>query len=170
MVKTALRGPDRLQRRATPPWPRRPSRALWHHLDEPSEQPDRTRAATPAASTSSTRPGYCATRSASWSPARLAGLFDDHTNIDVDWSAPIQSLSLSRLNPLGDEAIGIALVCLNSWGRGMREIAAPGDLRVVVRDEVWKVMRLGVEAVESPRRGPAPLPRRRRTRRRHPVG
>ena len=79
----------------------------------------------------------------------LAGLFDDHTNIDVDWAAPIQSLSLSRLNPLGDEAIGIALVCLNSWGRGMREIAAPGDLRVVVRDEMWKAMRLGVEAVKS---------------------
>ena len=79
----------------------------------------------------------------------LAGLFDDHTNIDVDWSAPIQSLSLSRLNPLGDEAVGIALVCLNSWGRGMREIAPPGDLRIVLRDEVWKVMRLGVEAVKS---------------------
>ena len=79
----------------------------------------------------------------------LAGLFDDHTNIAVDWAAPIQSLSLSRLNPLGDEAIGIALVCLNSWGRGMREIAAAGDLRVVVRDEMWKAMRLGVEAVKS---------------------
>ena len=79
----------------------------------------------------------------------LAGLFDDHTNIDVDWRAPIQSLSLSRLNPLGDEAVGTALVCLNSWGRGMREIADPGDLRVVVRDEVWKAMRLGVEAVKS---------------------
>jgi hypothetical protein len=79
----------------------------------------------------------------------LAGLFDDHTNIAVDWNAPIQSLSLSRLSPLGDEAIGIALVCLNSWGRGMREIAAPGDLRIVVRDEMWKAMRLGVEAVKS---------------------
>jgi len=79
----------------------------------------------------------------------LAGLFDDHTNITVDWNAPIQSLSLSRLAPLGDEAVGIALVCLNSWGRGMREMAAPGDLRVVMRDEVWKVMRLGVEAVKS---------------------
>ena len=31
----------------------------------------------------------------------------------------------------------------------MREIAAPGDLRIVVRDEVWKVMRLGVDAVKS---------------------
>ena len=79
----------------------------------------------------------------------LAGLFDDHTTIDVDWSAPIQSLSLSRLEPLGDEAIGIALTCLNSWGRGMREMAAPGDLRVVVRDEAWKQLRLGPEAVKS---------------------
>jgi hypothetical protein len=79
----------------------------------------------------------------------LAGMFDDHTNIAIDWTAPIQSLSLSRLNALGDEAIGIALLSLNSWGRGMREIAPPGDLRIVVRDEVWKVMRLGVEAVKS---------------------
>src|SRR5665811_1810560 len=79
----------------------------------------------------------------------LAGLFDDHTSIDVDWQAPIQSLSLSRLEPLGEEAVGIALTCLNSWGRGMREMAQPGDLRIVVRDESWKQLRLGPEAVKS---------------------
>ncbi|WP_370895013.1 ATP-binding protein [Janibacter sp. GXQ6167] len=79
----------------------------------------------------------------------LAGLFDDHTTIDVDWSAPIQSLSLSRLEPLGDEAVGVALTCLNSWGRGMRETSAPGDVRIVVRDESWKQLRLGPEAVKS---------------------
>ena len=79
----------------------------------------------------------------------LQGLFDDHTTIEVDWHAPIQSLSLSRLEPLGDEAMGIALTCLNSWGRAQREMAAPGDLRIVVRDETWKQMRLGLEAVKS---------------------
>jgi hypothetical protein len=79
----------------------------------------------------------------------LAGLFDDHTTITVDWAAPIQSLSLSRLMPLGDEAVGIALTCLSSWGRGMREHAPAGDLRINVRDEVWKQMRLGIEAVKS---------------------
>ena len=79
----------------------------------------------------------------------LAGIFDQPTSIDVDWAAPIQSLSLSRLEPLGDEAVGIALTCLSSWGRGMRELADPGDLRIMVRDEVWKQMRLGVEAVKS---------------------
>lgn len=79
----------------------------------------------------------------------LAGLFDDHTTIDVDWTAPIQSLSLSRLEPLGDDAVGIALTCLNSWGRGMREMAPAGDMRIVVRDEAWKQLRLGSEAVKS---------------------
>ena len=79
----------------------------------------------------------------------LRGLFDAHTTIALDWSAPIQSLSLSRLEPLGDEAVGMALMCLNSWGRAMREIAEPGDLRVVIRDESWKQLRLGVEAVKS---------------------
>ena len=79
----------------------------------------------------------------------LAGMFDAHTTIDVDWRAPIQSLSLSRLEPLGDDAVGVALTCLNSWGRGMREVADPGDVRIVVRDESWKQLRLGVEAVKS---------------------
>ena len=31
----------------------------------------------------------------------------------------------------------------------MREMAAPGDLRIVVRDESWKQLRLGTEAVKS---------------------
>ena len=79
----------------------------------------------------------------------LRGLFDDHTTINLDWAAPIQSLSLSRLEPLGDEAVGMALMCLNSWGRAMRETAQPGDMRVVIRDESWKQLRLGIEAVKS---------------------
>lgn len=79
----------------------------------------------------------------------LAGLFDDHTTVTVDWRAPIQSLSLSRLDPLGDEAVGVALTCLNSWGRAMTQVAEPGDLRIIVRDEAWKQMRLGVDAVKS---------------------
>jgi hypothetical protein len=67
----------------------------------------------------------------------------------VDWRAPIQSLSLSRLDPLGDEAVGVALTCLNSWGRAMTQLAEPGDLRIIVRDECWKQMRLGLDAVKS---------------------
>jgi len=79
----------------------------------------------------------------------LAGMFDELTNIDIDWAAPIQSLSLKPMEPLGDDAVGVALTCLGAWGRGQREIAAPGDRRIVVRDEMWKQMRLGPEAVKS---------------------
>jgi hypothetical protein len=79
----------------------------------------------------------------------LAGLFDAATTVEVDWRAPIQSLSLSRLDPLGDEAVGVALTCLNSWGRAMTQVAEPGDTRVIVRDECWKQMRLGTDAVKS---------------------
>jgi hypothetical protein len=79
----------------------------------------------------------------------LKGLFDDHTSIQIDWKAPIQSLSLSRLEGLGDEAVGMALLCVNSWGRAMREMADKGDMRVVVRDESWKQLRLGTDAVKS---------------------
>ncbi len=121
---------------------------VWHHLDQPSAALiEQCRYASRQHFFDQTR--LLRDALGQLVSGALAGLFDDHTNIDVDWNAPIQSLSLSRLGPLGDEAVGIALVCLNSWGRGMREIAAPGDLRVVVRDEMWKAMRLGVEAVKS---------------------
>ena len=79
----------------------------------------------------------------------LAGMFDGETTIPIDWKAPIQSLSLSRLEGLGDEPVGMAPLCLNSWARGMRETAEPGDMRIIVRDEVWKQARLGVDAIKS---------------------
>ena len=40
-------------------------------------------------------------------------------------------------------------MCLNSWGHGMRELAAPGDRRIVLRDEAWMQTRLGVDAVKT---------------------
>jgi hypothetical protein len=79
----------------------------------------------------------------------LAGLFDDYTNIGLDWKAPIQSLSLQRLDDLGDEIVGVALACVNSWSRAMTDLRRPGEITIVVRDEVWRQMRLGVGAVQS---------------------
>ncbi|MBT8227814.1 MAG: ATP-binding protein [Dactylosporangium sp.] len=79
----------------------------------------------------------------------LAGLFDEETNIGLDWSAPIQSLSLQRLDGLGDEVVGVALACVNSWSRAMTDLRRPGEITIVVRDEVWRQMRLGVGAVQS---------------------
>lgn len=121
---------------------------LWHALDQPTDDlVDRCRYASTRHFLDETR--LLRDALGQLVSGALAGLFDDHTTIDVDWTAPIQSLSLSRLEPLGDEAIGIALLCLNSWGRGLREIAAAGDQRIVVRDESWRQLRLGPEAVKS---------------------
>jgi hypothetical protein len=121
---------------------------LWHALDEPSQ------ALIGQCRYESRRHFHDETRLTRDSlgtlvKGHLQGLFDEHTTIAPDWRAPIQSLSLSRLEKHGDEAVGVALLCLNSWGQGMREISDPGDLRIVVRDETWKQMRLGIEPVKS---------------------
>ena len=115
----------------------------------PHRRPGRRLPVREPARASSTARDCCGTRCRSWSPGIWPACSTSHTNIDIDWNAPIQSLSLKRLNPLGDDAVGLGLTCLNSWGTAQREISAPGDRRIVVRDEVWKQMRLGVEAVKS---------------------
>jgi len=121
---------------------------LWHGIDEPSDDlVDACRYETRQGFLDGTR--LLRDSLSQLVSGHLAGMFDDHTNIDIDWAAPIQSLSLKRLKPLGDDAVGLGLTCLNSWGTAQREITAPGDRRIVVRDEVWKQMRLGVEAVKS---------------------
>ncbi len=121
---------------------------LWHALAEPSPAlVSECRYASRQHFLDDTRP----VRDALGALVRghLAGLFDAPTSIHVDWRAPIQSLSLSRLEGLGDEAVGVALICLNSWGRAMTEIADPDDLRIIIRDECWRQMRLGTDAVKS---------------------
>jgi hypothetical protein len=77
----------------------------------------------------------------------LKGLFDSASTFEPNWRAPIQTLSLRSLG--NETAVAIALMCLNSWGQGMREMAEPGDRRVVLRDEAWMQTRLGVEAVKT---------------------
>ncbi|MFJ2758770.1 ATP-binding protein [Nocardioides sp. NPDC087217] len=78
----------------------------------------------------------------------LQGMFDTESTYVPDWRAPIQTLSLRSLHDTGNNvAVGIALMCLNSWGQGMREIAGSGDRRIVLRDEAWLQTRLSLEAV-----------------------
>ncbi len=79
----------------------------------------------------------------------LAGLFDEQTTIALDWTAPIQSLSLQRLRALGDEATGVALACVNSWCSAMLDLRRPGEITLTLRDEVWRQMRLGLGAVQA---------------------
>lgn len=80
----------------------------------------------------------------------LAGLFDAPSTVRLDPAAPIQSLSLARLSAAGDDAVGIGLLCLGAWAtahRGLPGVARPP--RLVIRDEAWKQLRLGVDAVAS---------------------
>lgn len=78
----------------------------------------------------------------------LQGMFDTESTYQPDWRAPIQTLSLRSLHETGSKVgVGIALMCLNSWGQGMRETASAGDRRIVLRDEAWLQTRLSLDAV-----------------------
>ncbi|WP_083703255.1 ATP-binding protein, partial [Pseudonocardia sp. Ae263_Ps1] len=79
----------------------------------------------------------------------LSGLFDEPTNFDLDWDAPIQSMDLSLLRARGDQAVAVALTCLGSWSSMITDLQDDGDVRIVVRDEVWRQMRLGLRAVQA---------------------
>lgn len=79
----------------------------------------------------------------------LAGMFDEETNIHVDWDAPIASISLSRLKGLGNEAVGAGLMCMGSWRAGYRDLDKTKRPRVNVSDECWYRMRLGTDAVKD---------------------
>ncbi|SDD56433.1 ATP-binding protein [Actinokineospora iranica] len=79
----------------------------------------------------------------------LSGLFDQQTNFELDWSSPIQSMDLSRLRSRGDQVVAVALTCLGSWSSMMTDLQDDGEIRIVVRDEVWRQMRLGLRAVQA---------------------
>jgi hypothetical protein len=79
----------------------------------------------------------------------LAGLFDEATNFTLDWQAPAQSMDLSLLRSRGDQAIAVALTCLGSWSSLVTDLQDDGEIRIVVRDEVWRQMRLGPRAVQA---------------------
>lgn len=78
----------------------------------------------------------------------LQGMFDQESTFRPDWRAPIQTLSLRALRETGNmAAVGIALMCLSSWGQAMRDMSSPGDRRIVLRDEAWLQTRLSLDAV-----------------------
>ncbi|WP_432854960.1 ATP-binding protein [Amycolatopsis sp. CA-161197] len=79
----------------------------------------------------------------------LAGLFDAPTNIVLDWNAPVQSMDLSQLRSRGDRVVAIALTCLGAWSSLATDLRSDGQLRIVVRDESWRQLRLGPRAVAA---------------------
>ncbi|MFG1878033.1 VirB4 family type IV secretion system protein [Sphaerisporangium sp. NPDC049003] len=71
----------------------------------------------------------------------LSGLFDGPTSVQLDFNAPIQTVDLSRINGRGDETVAMTLACVSSWGQAA--IDEPGGpVRLVVRDELWRAMRV----------------------------
>jgi hypothetical protein len=71
----------------------------------------------------------------------LSGLFDGPTTVGVDFNAPIQTVDLSRIDGRGDETVAMTLACVSSWGQAA--IDEPGGpVRLVVRDELWRAMRI----------------------------
>ncbi|CAO5193427.1 AAA-like domain-containing protein [Frankia sp. AiPs1] len=77
----------------------------------------------------------------------LAGIFDAPTTVTLDFDAPMQSVDISRLSQRGEDAVVVGLSCLSSWGQAA--IDEPGRLRMVIRDEVWRQLRAGVDFVRK---------------------
>lgn len=70
----------------------------------------------------------------------LGGLFDGPSTVRLDFDAPIQSVDLSRIDGRGDDTVAMVMACVSSWAQAA--IDQPGDVRAVVRDEVWRSMRI----------------------------
>ncbi|MGH8876510.1 MAG: VirB4 family type IV secretion system protein [Stackebrandtia sp.] len=71
----------------------------------------------------------------------LSGLFDGPTTVAPDFNAPIQTVDISRLDGRGDDTVAMILACVSSWGQAAIDDPA-GPVRMVVRDELWRAMRI----------------------------
>lgn len=120
---------------------------VWHHLDHPSEDlVSECRYSSEQDFFDGTRPLRDAL--GALCEGSLQGMFDAESTFRPDWRAPIQTLSLRSLHETGNKtAVGMALMCLNSWGQGMREMSSAMDRRIVLRDEAWLQTRLSLDAV-----------------------
>jgi hypothetical protein len=70
----------------------------------------------------------------------LAGLFDGPTTVRPDFTAPVQTVDLSRMADRGDEAIAMILACVSSWAQAA--VDEPGPARMIIRDELWRSLRI----------------------------
>jgi type IV secretory pathway VirB4 component len=70
----------------------------------------------------------------------LAGLFDGPTTVRPDFTAPIQTVDLSRMADLGDETVAMILACVSSWAQAA--VDEPGPARMIIRDELWRSLRI----------------------------
>ena len=71
----------------------------------------------------------------------MAGLFDGPTTVQLDFSAPIQTVDLSRMADRADETVAMILACVSSWAQAAVDEPG-GPVRMVVRDELWRALRV----------------------------
>ncbi len=71
----------------------------------------------------------------------LGGLFDAPTTVRPDFSAPMQSVDISRLDGRGEELVAMVLACVSSWVQAAID-EPDGPVRMVVRDELWRQVRI----------------------------
>jgi type IV secretory pathway VirB4 component len=70
----------------------------------------------------------------------LGGLFDGPSTVQLDFDAPIQTVDLSRLDSRGDDTLAMVMACVSSWSQAAIDV--PGQVRAVVRDEIWRALRI----------------------------
>jgi hypothetical protein len=73
--------------------------------------------------------------------ASLSGLFDGPTTVRPDFAAPVQTVDLSRIEGRGDETVAMTLACVSSWGQAAVDEPG-GPVRLVIRDELWRALRI----------------------------
>jgi type IV secretory pathway VirB4 component len=71
----------------------------------------------------------------------LSGLFDGPTTVRPDFTAPIQTVDLSKIDGRGDETVAMTLACVSSWGQAAID-EVDGPVRLIIRDELWRAMRV----------------------------
>jgi len=113
--------------------------ALWELVEHP---PAELHVESPTQLANEVRPAALALRNLITDT--LSGLFDGQTTHPVDFSKPLQSVDISRLESRGEDAVAIAISCLSTWAlAAIEDPDTPEDApaRHIITDELWRLMR-----------------------------
>ncbi|MFD0351942.1 helicase HerA domain-containing protein [Kitasatospora aburaviensis] len=78
----------------------------------------------------------------------VGGIFDTESSTVLDWDAPIASVDISRMESYGEDVVAMIMTCVSSWAQAAVDQPS-GPQRMVVRDELWRVMNAGPSMVKK---------------------
>ncbi|WP_157815853.1 DUF853 family protein [Kitasatospora sp. CB02891] len=78
----------------------------------------------------------------------LGGIFDTESSTALDWDAPIASVDISRMESYGEDVVAMIMTCVSSWAQSAVDQPS-GPQRMVIRDELWRVMNTGPAMVKK---------------------